>query len=144
VRTTYQRETLVIRDVTTLVAWRSRLGIRPSRHMPVVELRLPELAPAQNRCFSTLATEYQNACGCGTGRAFMIIAITATIGYFAIHHHIRDLELRHAAMLVVIAAGAAITGKLTGKLWARLRLTWLVMSVQRASRLARQAITSST
>lgn len=145
VRTTYPREPLLIRDVASLVAWRRELrSPGRSKRLPPVELRLPELALEQNRCFSMVATGYQEACGCVAGRVFLIFAVIGMIGYLVTRHRVVDLELRHGAALLAIAVLAAITGKLIGLLWARLRLMWLITRVQRASRLARQTMTPST
>lgn len=134
-RTTYPRETLVIRDVVSLVAWRRDLrNLVRSRRAPVIELQLPELAVEQNRGFTLLAAGYQRACGCAAGRVFMTLAVAGMIGYLVTRHRIVDLELWHGAAVAAGATVAAVTGKLTGLLWARLRLLMLVTAVHRAAR----------
>jgi hypothetical protein len=97
----------------------------------------------QNRWFSVLAAGYQRACGCGSGRLFLAIAVAAMIGYLVTHHRAVDLELWHGAAALVVAGLAAITGKLAGLLWARLRLLMLLAAVHRACR-AQQRMTVTT
>jgi hypothetical protein len=141
VRTNDQRDTLVIRDLTSLAAWRRQLyRLVRSKRLPVVELGFPELSLAHNRSFSMLAAGYQKACGCAAGGLFMTIAVAAMIGYFVIHHRhpLDDVAIGHLATLLGGGALAALTGKAVGLLWARLRLLMLVTTMQRAIRRAQQ------
>jgi hypothetical protein len=134
VRTTGPCDTFVIRDLVSLVAWRRQLrtSVRPKR-LPVVEFRFPGLAEEQNRCFTLLADEHRRACGCATGRAFLVIALVALIGNFLRQYAVGDVTFARVIALLAITVAAALIGKLAGLAWARLRLLMLVATVRRTT-----------
>ena len=125
----------MIRDLVSLQAWRCQLRNVSPRPLPVVEFRLPELAPEQNRSFTLLASGYRGACGCSSSGLFMSVAVVATIiSYLAGGGELGGVDAQRLLAFVGIVVVASLLGKLAGLAWARWQLVRLAVAVYEASR----------
>jgi len=125
------RETIQIKDVDSFREWKSELAFRlMPRKESLVEFKLPQFTSEQNRTFSALLHEYQNACGCTTGGLTMSLAVvTSVFSYFLFGGRLFDIGLRQIGTFLLITIAAAVFGKLVGLVWARWKLMRLVASI---------------
>lgn len=78
------------------------------------------------------AKAYRNECGCATAGGATLAAILGLLVYrFALHGFRIEHWLADTVLAVIIVAGAAVTGKLAGIGFARLRLELLGRELRR-------------
>ncbi len=124
--------TLVICDLVSLQMWKHQLVtlVRPS-NLPDVQFQLQEFSYEQNQNLSVLADGFRKACGCTSSGLFMSIAAVATVvSYFMSGNHLSTINFANILSFLGIIVLAALSGKLLGLLWARLRLLKLATKTQ--------------
>lgn len=127
-------ERLEIRDLASLGRWKRRLWSTTwQRKLPVAQFAFHELSSEQNQSLSVRAASLRNACGCVSSGLFMSVTVVATVvSYFLSGQRLFNVSLADVLSLVGLTVLAALSGKLSGLIWARFRLLQLAARVNDA------------